>query len=32
MEGLLEAAGLEGLVAELDPSPDGCCVAFRGRS
>jgi len=32
MEGLLEAAGLAGLVAELDPSPSGCCVVFRGRT
>jgi len=31
MEGLLGAAGLDGLVAELDPSPGACCVVFRGR-
>ncbi|HXF73354.1 MAG TPA: transcriptional regulator, partial [Actinomycetota bacterium] len=32
MEGLLEAAGLDELVAQLDPAPEGCCVVFRGRA
>ncbi len=32
MEGLLEAAGIDGLTPELDPTAGGCCVVFRPRA